>query len=805
MNEADTRANLIDPALKRAGWGPAHIKREEVSKGRILGGGKREKKAIADYVLRFKGQKLAVVEAKSDEKPLTEGLGQAKEYATKMRCRFAYSTNGKGIYQVDMKTGKEGPVDAYLSPEAMWQSVFGEHNEWRERFGEVDFETRSGTWQPRYYQHNAITAALEAIAQDKKRILLTMATGTGKTAIAFQIVWKLFHSKWTLQRDGKRRPRILFLADRNDLADQAFNAFSAFQDDALVRISPDEIRKQGRVPKNGNVFFTIFQTFMTGQDEDGTPMPKFEDYPGDFFDFIIVDECHRGGSNDESQWRGILDYFSAAVQLGLTATPKRESQKKSKGKLKTVSNAGTYAYFRNPVYVYSLKEGINDGYLTPFRVQQISTTIDDYTVEADDDIHEGEAEVGEEFDAERLDASSRVKVLEREKYRVKVFMNLIDQNQKTIVFCRTEEDALEVRDWINQISVSTNPNYCARVTASEAAIGTKNLKLFKNIDKTIPTILTTSRKLSTGIDVPDLRNIVLMRNVNSMIEFKQIIGRGTRLADDKDYFTVYDFVGAFRHFNDPDWDGEPDVIEDPIVADPEEPLPEPDIDDEGEADDSEDAGEGDWEEVDEEKEKPQRVRITLAKGKYRMLDNMVRSTFYDPRSGTPISAQAFIKLLFGDLPALFQDEEQLRALWSTPSTRSKLLSDLKDRGYGEKELEQVASVIRAEKSDVYDVLAYVAYNRDPNTRQERVAERRQDIFKHYDDKQREFIDYVLEHYIDRGVKELASENLPNLITLKYGTTNDAIRLLGEPETIRSTFEGFQARLYSIANDGATAG
>lgn len=370
-----------------------------IAPGRLQGGGRRAREEIADYVLVYRNQKLAVIEAKRKELPDTEGLGQAKRYAERLQTRFAYSTNGVGIYRADMATGDEGYVDAYPTPEELWEAVFGAEQGrerfWRERFAAIPFEIRGGQWEPRYYQHNAITRTLEAIGQGRDRILLTLAAGTGKTAIAFQIAWKLFHSRWNLTdwRNGlepgqepKRRPRILFLADRNILADQAFNNFSAFPEDALVRIAPDAIAKKGKVPKNGSIFFTIFQTFMTGTDENGDPSPYFGDYPPDFFDFIVIDECHRGGAGDESAWRGIMEYFAPAVQLGLTATPKR------------TDNVDTYAYFGEPVYVYSLKQGINDGYLTPFRVKQISTTIDSYIYTSDDKVIEGEIQEGKTYE-----------------------------------------------------------------------------------------------------------------------------------------------------------------------------------------------------------------------------------------------------------------------------------------------------------------------------------------------------------------------------------------------------------------------
>jgi type I restriction enzyme R subunit len=546
MNEAETRAELIDPALKAAGWGvveASRVRREVITLGRLQGAGKRAAQDIADYVLTYRDHKLAVIEAKRRDLPDTEGVGQAKKYAEKLQARFAYSTNGAGIYQIDMETGAEQYVSRYPSPEELWHRTFATENAWRDRFAAIPFEDKGGTWQARYYQHNAIENALEAIANGRNRILLTLATGTGKTFIAFQLSWKLFQSRWNLGGEPTRRPRILFLADRNILADQGYNAFSAFPEDALVRISPDEIRKKGRVPKNGSIFFTIFQTFMSGRDAEGSPASNFGDYPPDFFDFVIIDECHRGGANDEGNWRGILEYFAPAVQLGLTATPKRRA------------NADTYAYFGDPVYIYSLKQGINDGFLTPFKVQQIATTLDSYVYTADDQLVEGEVEEGRRYTED--DFNRVIEIKEREKYRVKLFMDAIDQRQKTLVFCATQEHALAVRDLINQMKTSKDPTYCVRVTANDGAIGDQHLRTFQDNEKTIPTILTTSQKLSTGVDARNVRNIVLMRPVNSMIEFKQIIGRGTRLFDGKDYFTIYDFVRACEHFNDPEWDGEP--------------------------------------------------------------------------------------------------------------------------------------------------------------------------------------------------------------------------------------------------------
>ena len=762
MNEAETRAELIDPALAAAGWGVvegSRIRREYlISPGRIEGRGRRGKPLKADYVLEYRNTKLAIVEAKAAAEAPTEGVGQAKDYAGKLAVRFTYSTNGAGIYGIDMETGAEGEIAAFPSPEELWAKTFAQANAWRDRFAEVPYEDKGGSHPGRYYQDIATERVLSAIAEDRKRILLTLATGTGKTFIAFQIAWKLFHSRWNLSGEPIRRPRILFLADRNILANQAFNAFSAFPEDALVRINPEDIRKKGKVPKNGSLFFTIFQTFMSGP--DGTPY--FGEYPPDFFDFIVIDECHRGGANDESNWRGIMEYFAPAVQLGLTATPKR------------LENADTYRYFGEPVYVYSLKDGINDGFLTPFKVKQISTTLDEYVYTPDDNVVEGEIEEGRRYT--EADFNKIIEIKAREKKRVEIFMAQIDQNEKSLVFCATQDHALAVRDLINQLKQSKDPNYCHRVTANDGEIGEEHLRDFQDNEKTIPTILTTSQKLSTGVDARNIRNIILMRPVNSMIEFKQIIGRGTRLFDGKDYFTIYDFVKAHEHFLDPEWDGEP--------ADPEPAEERPTIPTTNIARDPR-----------PEYPKRQKTKIKLADGKERSIQHMTCTSFWHP-DGTPMSAQQFMELLYGKLPDFFHDEEELRAIWSAPDTRRKLLQGLADSGFGTGQLAEMQKIIDAEASDLFDVLAHVAYAKAPVTREVRAGNARVYINTQFSAKQRVFLDFVLQHYIQVGVEELDPEKLTPLLRLKYhNSIADAVADLGQPNQIGQVFAGFQKYLY----------
>jgi type I restriction enzyme R subunit len=437
----------------------------------------------------------------------------------------------------------------------------------------------------------------------------------------------------------------------------------------------------------------------------------------------------------------------------------------------------TYAYFGDPVYIYSLKEGINDGFLTPFKVKQIATTLDEYVYTPDDRLIEGEIETGKRYT--EADFNKVIEIKEREAHRVRIFMEQINQKEKTLVFCATQDHALAVRDLVNQMKTSTDPHYCQRVTANDGELGEQHLRDFQDNEKTIPTILSTSQKLSTGVDARNIRNIVLMRPINSMIEFKQIIGRGTRLYDGKDYFTIYDFVKAHHHFSDPEWDGEPlepvpkgipGVAEPPIKRDPPEPGESP--------------------------EPPRRrVKVKLADGKARAIQHMMCTTFWHP-DGTPMSAQQFMEMLFGKLPEFFKDEAELRALWSAPETRKKLLQGLAEKGFGGEQLAEMQKIIDAEKSDLFDVLAHVAYALPPITREERAARAKIVISTHFNSKQQVFLVFVLSHYVRVGVEELDQDKLTPLLRLKYhNSIHDAVADLGKPEDIGRVFAGFQKYLY----------
>ena len=790
-NEAATRAELIDPALQEAGWGQSNGSRisyeYQITRGRIQAGGKRAPALIADYVLEHRGQRLAVIEAKKEDLHHTEGLAQAKTYSDKLAVRFAISTNGRQIYLCDMQTGVEGEIDKYPTPDELWSMTFAEENAWQRAFAEIPYEDKGGMWQPRYYQQIAVQRVLDAIARGDKRILLTLATGTGKTAIAFQVAWKLFHSRWNATGVATRRPRILFLADRNILANQAYNAFGSFPEDAMVRMTPAEVRRKGGVPKNGSIFFTIFQSFMSGttdvvedvvvDEESGEAVEvfepltaaNFEQYPPDFFDFIIIDECHRGGANDESNWRGILEYFSPATQLGLTATPRRSI------------NANTYDYFGDPVYTYSLKEGINDGFLTPFRVRQFDTTIDEYQYTPDDLILEGEVELGRVY--KEADFNTKIFIKAREQLRVRLFMDEIGLNEKTLVFCANQWHALIVRDMISQLAKSTSPDFCHRVTADDGELGEQYLRQFQDNDKTIPTILTTSQKLSTGVDALNVRNIVLMRPIGSMIEFKQIIGRGTRLFEGKDYFTIFDFVDAHHHFADPEWDGDPLPPDVPPVPTPPitDPPPDPDPDDPPPLPPRKD-----------------KLVVKLRDGKERAIQHMSQTTFMGP-DGMPMSAEAFLSYLFDTLtlPDFFSSEAELRAIWSDPVTRRALLGKLAEAGFPAESLEEMQSLIDAEDSDLFDVLEFVAFAKPPISRVERVMATRPALNHALSVQQVDFIHFVLDRYIASGVEELDSDKLPMLLQLKYQALQDGMAALGGVQAARETFVDLQRYLYRV--------
>jgi len=518
------------------------------------------------------------------------------------------------------------------------------------------------------------------------------------------------------------------------------------------------------MPRNASVFFTIFQTFMT-ENKSGETEFNFREYEPDFFDFIVIDECHRGGAKDESTWRKILEYFEPAVQLGLTATPKRKV------------NADTYSYFGEPVYTYALRDGIDDGFLTPFKVRQMASTIDTYVYDPNDEVVGGEIDPDHVYTEAEINA--KIVIPEREQSRIHEFMDQIDPRQKTLVFCATQNHAAAVRDYINQIKDIDDPHYCERVTANDGALGEQHLREFQDNDRSIPTILTTSQKLSTGVDARNVRNIVLMRPVKSMIEFKQIVGRGTRTFEGKDYFTVFDFVKAYEHFNDPEWDGEPLPPDEPIVKakgevstgygpdGPAEPVPETE----------------------------EKIIVKLADGKERKI-TYIAATMYFSHDGKMISGEEFMSQLFGDLGDLVRDEDHLRETWSDPVTRVSLLKQLTDRGYDPDRLQDMKRLIDAPNSDVFDVLAYVRFTLDPLVRAERADAARENGLSGVEDEMRSFLEAVLSAYEVHGVDELALSKISDFLSVRYGGMNGAKKVLGDIPKIKQAFIDIQTHIYA---------
>jgi len=819
MNEAQTRLNKIDPKLRDAGWNvvsDSQILVEQsayIAPGRITSTGNKNPKK-ADYILEYKGIKLAVIEAKSDERDVAEGVAQAKLYADALKIRYTYSTNGNDIWFIDMGVknakgdyiipSKEDEVDKFPSPQELWQMTFPETNTWRDKFNLCGLN-RNGGRQPRYYQEIAIKKVLEAVSKQNNRILLTMATGTGKTYTAFQICWKLTQTKWNT-KGTDREPRILFIADRNILANQAINDFDQFPEDAMCRITPKELRKNKyRVPTARNLYFTIFQTMMTSPnaqkaEEEGvvlteaaTDTPYYMQYERDFFDFVIIDECHRGGANDESEWRKLLEYFDSAYQLGMTATPRRQD------------NANTYNYFGEPVYSYSLKQGIEDGFLVPFRVEVSKSNIDDYQFRPGDVVKCGEIDYDKVY-TESDFYNGRIQIKERDEHRVQEFLSKIEPDEKTIIFCATQKHAMIVRDMVNKHKKRPASNYCERVTADDGEVGEATLRAFQDNEKLLPTILTTSYKLSTGVDARNVRNIVLMRPVQNMVEFKQIIGRGTRLFDKKFYFTIYDFVGASEMFKDPEWDGDPccPVCGNwPCTCNKVKNYPVPD----GEEDGSSVKFSCESGPVPEpcpvcghlpctcEGVKTNLVEIKLSANRRLTLETKWQEKIFF--GDEFISLEEYVQKLFGRIPDFFTGVDDLHDKWANPDTRIQLLNTLDEAGFAEEKLNNLKNMLKMDKCDLLDVLEYIAYNSTPMERAQRVALVKKQYVDSLNKEQKEFDNLILSYYVTNGFRQLDVDNLKKFIDIKYSSIADAKEALSMtvPE-IREHYFELQRRLYT---------
>ena len=772
-SESDTRSKLIDPKIKESNWSENNIVREYYfTDGRKLIGNKRGKRYFVDYLLTYKNTNLAIIEAKAQTKDPLDGLQQSINYAQKLKIDFVYATNGDKIYEHSLIEGSGRWVENYPTPDELFNKKFGQIDTKKEQTITCPFHIE-GNMKPRFYQQIAVQKSIEAIASGKDRILLTLATGTGKTYIAFQIVYRLFASKWS--KDGSdRRPKILFLADRNVLADQAYNTFNPLEKE-IIRLNGKEIKKRGgKVPTNANIFFAIYQSIAenknrvietTEEESEDDVTAYYKQYPSNFFDLIIIDECHRGSANDESSWKDILNHFSSAVHLGLTATPKRDD------------NGDTYKYFGDPIYEYSLKDGINDGFLTPYKVKRIKTNIDEYKFDPND-IITGELDKQiielEKFEREVI-------IPKRTELIAKTIIENINPMDKTIIFCVNQKHASDMKIAIDKFKSVKDNNYCVRVTSDEGDVGRNFLEDFQNNDKDIPAIITSSKMLTTGVDAKNVRNVVLTAPIKSMTEFKQIIGRGTRVFEGKDFFTIIDFVGATNLFYDDRWDG---------VAEPiDEPKP-PKPTDSGNGEDGTTGGGGEIEPPIPPKEK---VTIDI-KGKKLKVINI--ETTYVGDDGRPLKTDEYLELLIGILGKFYNDEQGLRDIWSNPAHRKDLLNRLKEINIDESQLEDLKEIFEAVNSDIYDVLAHLSFNLDIKTRNERAiaVENSNFIEKYHNEKAKDFIEFILEKYIKYGFKELEENKLSTLIEQSGFDKKDLMASFGEFK-IRDEYFELQKEIY----------
>ena len=787
-SEADTKAKLITPQLVSNGWSENRIVREYYfTDGRKLIGNKRGKRYFVDYLLTYKNTNLAIVEAKAESKDPLDGLQQSINYAQKLKIEFVFTTNGHKIYEHSLTDGNGKWIENYPTPQELFERKFGNLDIKKENTITYPFHIE-GSMKPRFYQQIAIQKSIESIVNGKDRVLLTLATGTGKTYISFQIVYRLFQSRWN--KDGlDRRPKILFLADRNVLADQAFNTFNPLEKD-IIRLNGKEIRKRnGKVPTNANVFFAIYQsiaenknrqTDTSEEDLEDDVNAYYKQYPSNFFDLIIIDECHRGSANDESSWRDILNHFGSAVHLGLTATPKRDD------------NGDTYKYFGEPIYEYSLKDGINDGFLTPYKVKRVQTNIDEYRFDPNDIII-GELDKNivklEQFEKE-------VVIPKRTELIAKTILKNMNQMDKTIIFCVNQSHAMDMKIAIDKYKSIKDNNYCVRVTSDEGDIGRDFLELFQNNDRDIPTILTSSKMLTTGVDAKNVRNVVLTAPIKSMTEFKQIIGRGTRVFEGKDFFTIIDFVGATNLFYDKEWDDKKGDIEiEDLLASDNIKEKEDDKNYKVNEDTSSVVEEKDDEIYGKKEEKKIQDKVTIdIKGKKLKVINI--ETSYVGDDGIPLKTNEYLELLIGLLGKFYNDEDGLREIWSNPTNRKDLLNQLRDMNIDESQLEDLKVIFEAEQSDIYDVLAHLSFNLDIKTRSERVISVENSTFveKYHTDKAKDFIEFILNRYRKDGVKELDEKNLSALVKLSGNDLKDLKESFGTYK-IRDEYFGLQKEIY----------
>jgi type I restriction enzyme R subunit len=724
----------------------------------------RRKRKRADYLLRHtRDFTIAVVEAKANYKTPGDGLQQAKDYAEILGLKFAYATNGDGIIEFDYTTGRERELDAFPSPDVLWsryckaKNIMGEQLEKRLLTPYYHAPGKAA----RYYQEIAINRSIEAILLGKKRILLTMATGTGKTLCAFQICWKLWESGWNA-RGEKRRPRILYLADRNilidDPKDKTFTPFG----DARWKI------ENGEAIKSREMYFATYQSLAKDERRPGL----FKEYAPEFFDLIVVDECHRGSARDESNWREILEYFAPAYQLGMTATPLRDD------------NRNTYEYFGDPIYTYSLRQGIEDGFLAPYRVHRIVTDVDatGYRPTHGEKDRYGNVIPDGEYqtkDFERVIAlRARTEAITR---HLAEFMKNTDRFAKTIVFCVDQEHADEMRRALNNLNsdlVVQHPDYVCRVTADEGDIGIGHLSKFQELETITPVILTTSKLLSTGVDAPTCKNIVLARVIGSMTEFKQIIGRGTRVRDDygKFFFSILDYTGsATTMFADPAFDGYP-----------------LDGGSGGGGGGPGGTGGGGGGGGEDGNDAPRKYYVDG--GHFEIATHYVSEL--DP-DGKQLRVIKFTDYAAEKVRVLYPTASSLQAKWADLEQRAEIIAALEERGI---DFESLSRQAGQPEADPFDLLCHLAFNAPLQTRKQRAEQlkrRKADFFGQYGPEARGILEELLEKYSEHGTTQF---ELPEVLKVppisEHGNVSEIISIFGGAERLKDAVDQLQMLLYA---------
>jgi type I restriction enzyme R subunit len=784
-SEADTCRKEVLPKLYDSQWTDDLILEQRTfTDGKIIIIGRKAKRQKAkrfDYLLRYSQNfPIAIVEAKKKYKSAADGLQQAKDYAQTLGLKFAYSTNGTEIIEFDFITGLETKISNFPTPTELWNrlnKIEPIKTEVQETFLKPFFATAGK--EVRYYQRIAINSAVKAILEGKKRALLTLATGTGKTTVAFQIIYKLWNNRWNTKGEH-RRPKVLFLADRSILVtDPHAKDFAVFGDARCL------VPEEG-LPSSREIYFSTYQSLA----EDSNRAGAFRNLPRDFFDLIVIDECHRGSASDDSNWRVILDYFDTSVKVGLTATPLRDD------------NKDTYAYFENPLYIYSLKQGIEDGFLAPYLVHRVVTEVDATGFRPEEGQLDDNGELIPDGMYSTPDFENSLSYLPRTKAVVKHLHNFMQKNgrfDKTIVFCVNQEHADQFRRELSNLNndlVQQYPDYVVRIVSEEGDIGKGHLSKFMDIDEEIPVIVTTSKLLSTGVDVPTCKNIVLFRMVNSMTEFKQIVGRGTRVREDKEklFFTILDYTGsATRNFADPDFDGEP-----PLITQEE-------IDQEGETvegtfeefPNEQPTNNDDWDDntpTDDNTNNTPRRKYYISEGEVSIVAESVQIYGTDGKLRT-VQFNQYAK---EQITTLFPSVDELRSKWNDLQKRQHILDELENIGIS---LEQLTEITKQKDADPFDLLCFVAYDLKPLTRKQRaelLKKNKPDFFAEYSEKARTVLELILEKYVEYGLNQINPSIISVEPIIQQGNQLEIVNEFGGIDNFKQAIEELQKLLYAEA-------